>query len=593
MPNDNDRQAELHQHPWYWHLARMFGMASHPQSAEEKADAGEPGRESEEFWEWFAKQTALTRDRLERYRLFDEMDTYGLVQAVLDVYAEESTQKDYDRQRSVWIESKNPDMVRAGEQCLRNIRAEDTVTPMARRLAKRGDDFQRLIYQTGKGVLAWFPVPAGKVHRVEDKFTRLVGFREDGKKFRGALKYGVSWPWDYVHFRLMPRDEVMMYGNSLLTNLYRAWRMMVLAEDHALMYRLQRAPDRNAVWIDIGDMDDAEGMEYVNAWRKRFRKHEFIDPASPAYKKQYNPLTPLEDIFFPMRGNSNSRVEPLSGSANADDMSDIQHWRNVFFGSAKVPKAYFGFEGDINAKASLMQQDVRFARTIKVLQKAQLYGLRQTLDIHYTLLQTESNGDKYNLAKNPYLVMMAPIAYLDEWERLELLQLRLQIVEAMAGLAGSLQLDPRTWAAYVLLNYAKLPEDLVMKLVNKTPDAPLNPMTGMPAGASPMGGAPPEGGIGGEAYQGFYNLSQNEKDTVARVLTESGPLRRCVSRMAEYDWTDLRVIAEGQTDPSLVPPEVVGGSVVDLSDSYEDDTEAKTLQEHLQGLSNGKPLNEG
>ena len=288
----------------------------------------------------------------------------ALVSGILDVYAEESTQRDYDRGRSVWIESKSNGIVKAGEECLRNVGMEDRVAYITRRMGKLGDAFQRLIYQTGKGVLAWRQAPATKVHRVEDKFARLTGFREDGQKYRGK-KRTTSWPWDYIHFRLLGKYEEAGYGTSLLESMFRPWRQMTLAEDSVLMYRMRRAPDRNLVLVDVGNMEEHEAIQYLNSWRKRFRKWEFVDPASPNYKKQYNPLTPTEDVFVAMRRDNTTRIESLSGAGNMGELYDLEHFRNKFFGSAKVPKAYFGFEGDINAKATLLQQDVRFARSCK------------------------------------------------------------------------------------------------------------------------------------------------------------------------------------------------------------------------------------
>jgi hypothetical protein len=510
--------------------------------------------------------------------------------AILDVYSEETTQPDYDREQSIWVESKSAVMVKAGMECLRNVQAEDRITPITRRMLKYGDAFRRLIYQTGKGVLAWKHASTAAVHRVEDKYSRLIGFREDGKQFR-QKKRPISWPWDYLHFRILGKYEESGYGTSFLETLFRPWRQLTLSEDALLIYRLRRAPDRNLVMVDVGNMEDHEAIEWLNNWRKRFRKHEFIDPASPDYKKQYNPLTPIEDIFMPTREGNNSRVESLTGSANVGEIYDIDHYRRKFFGAAKVPQAYFGFEGDINAKATLMQQDVRFARTCKRVRKAQIYGLRQLLDIHYTLLPTDPKDEQYDFtqAANAYLVQMSPISYLDEWERIELVQLRYQLVEAMANLSQSLQIDAKTWAVYVLVNFAELLEDLVTKLIKKTPEGP------------------PEG-EGGEGFESA--LTQGQR---ARILDKHGPdvlrnvtegwdgsawepsrtevkhlseaihsspmLRKVLGDITEVAMEDMHHI---QTDKSLLPPTFDGKT---LEDVVEDDKHAKELQEDLAALN--------
>ena len=580
----------------------LFKKQGHPLPADfdEKDELLSTGR----IYEWWQKQFSISSDRRERYRIFDEMDTFDLVMAILDVYGEETTQPDYDRQQSIWIESKSTRMVDAGMECLRNVQAEDRLTPITRRVLKYGDAFRRLIYQTGKGVLGWKHASTAAVHRVEDKFARLIGFREDGKQFRHK-KRPISWPWDYIHFRLLGKYEESGYGTSFLESLFRPWRQLTLSEDALLMYRLRRAPDRNMVFVDVGNMEDHDAIEYLNSWRKRFRKHEFLDPASPDYKKQYNPLTPIEDIFMPTREGNNSRIENLAGSANMGEIYDIDHYGRKFFGAAKVPQAYFGFEGDINAKATLMQQDVRFARTAKRVRKVQIYGVRQLLDIHYTLLPTEPGDEQWDFTKvdQAYLVQMSPISYLDEWERIELVQLRYALVEAMANLSQSLQIDAKTWAVYVLINFAKLPEDLVTKLIKKTPEGP------------PEG--PPEGGAEeGDEFGGVLTAQQR-----ANILDKHGPkvLRQVVEGMDDSVWEpskkEARLLSEAihtspmlrkvlgditevsmedlqiqQTDPSLLPPTFRGETLVD---SVGNDEAAQQLKEDLSDLKAGKILMEG
>jgi len=557
----------------------VFKRPSHPIDAEYVVD----NALDQLMAEWWEGRFRLSEDRARRYDIFNEMDTFGLVSGILDVYAEEVTQVDYDKGKSVWIESKDNKIIRLGEECLRNCQIEDRVTPLTRRMCKYGDAFQRLIYQSSRGVLGWKLAATRSVTRLEDKYSRLIGFRESGQQFRSDRKRTTSWPWDYLHFRLLGKNEETMYGTSILEAMFRPWRQMTLAEDAVLMYRMRRAPDRNLITIDVGDMEESDALDYVNRWKKRFRKHEFIDPASPEYKKQFNPLTPVEDIFLPVRGaEGNTRIESLAGAGNADELYDLEYFRNKFFGSAKVPKAYFGFEGEINAKATLMQQDVRFARTAKRIRKAALYGLRQLLDIHYVLVEETSEEAAREDGKE-YIVQMAPIAYLDEWERLELVQLRYQIVDAMANLAQSMQIDPKVWGMYVLLNYAKLPEDLVLKLTAKTGEVPEESLTPQQRKNILEAHGPdvlkqimePTGS------EGFYDLTREEQKQMAEAIHKSPALRKVIGDIAEYFEDDLSEAGLQQTDPSLLPPTTRGQT---LSDDYEDDEAAKELKEDLDGL---------
>ena len=584
---EDDRTLRAHPHKvaWFWRLAQLFGRHQHPLPV----DLDDGTADAASTQSWWERTFTLAGERRERYRIFEEMDTFGLVSALLDVYSEEVTQPDYDKGKAVWIESKNTKLIQAGEECLRNCQVEDRVSAIARRIAKYGDGFQRLIYQTGKGVLGWKYAHASRCFRLEDKYGRLIGFREDGKTFR-QKKRPVSWPWDYVHFRMLGKDEESGYGTGMLEALFRPWRQLILAEDSTLMFRLRRAAERNLMLIDVGNMEDHEALEYVNAWRKRFRKREFIDPASPDYKKQYNPFNPLEDIFLPVRGaENNTRIESLAGATGTTEIYDLNYFRDKFFGTAKAPKAYFGFEGDINAKATLMQQDVRFARTAKRLRKATVYGLRQLLDVHYTLLPTDQADNSFDLKddNSSYLVQLAPIAYLDEFERLELIQLRYQVVDAMSNLAQSLQLDAKVWAMYILINFAKIPEDLVQKLIVKQVTPPEGAQGGFEAALSPRERQNILENYGADMLKqvtepmgtsGYYDLNEEEQKALCEAIHKSPHLRKVIGDIAEYCMEDQEM---HQTDMSLVPPTTQG---IELADNYEDEPEARILQEDISDL---------
>lgn len=589
--------GDPHQTSAWQKLMGLFRRNERPAAMAALDDDGDEDLQMVKLSDWFREQFNMTANRAKRYEIYREMDMFGLVSGLLDAFAEEATLRDYDKGRVVWIESAQKHLITEGDRCLRNLQAEDRLTPITRRMCKLGDAPMRLIYQSGQGVLGWKTVVPDEWERIEDKYSRLVGFKEKGQKFRGDLKRPVSWPWDYIHFRLLGDDEEGLYGTSLLRALFRPWRQLAMAEDATLMYRLLRAPDRNLVMVDVGALEEHEATDYVNRFRKAMRKHEYIDPASPNYRKQYNPFTPLEDVFLPIRGaDSATRIEQLSGSGNVGEIYDVDHFVNMFFGSAGAPKAYFGFEGDINAKASLQQQDVRFARKCKRIQRSTIQGVRAATDIHFTLLRgADGSDDKYDVSKpeNAYVVQMSPISFLDEWERLELIQLRYQIVESMARLAQDIGFDARVWTTYVLLNYAKLPEDLVLRLISKMPtgdESAYEHVEKMRAMEANLGRQLNEDEVDqifdpkGKQREGFWEVNEKEQKVIAEAIHKSPALRKCIANFAEYgEECQLTEAAQAQADQSLLP--VVGKDGTELTDDFSQDEHARQLAEDLEAIA--------
>lgn len=683
QPNDPVRTPTPHQLPFFTRLLAYFGRQSTPVAALDSTDSDTEisGNRLADLAKWWQEKFTLSTDRTQRYNTYDEMDSFDMVAGVLDVLSEETTQPDYDKGVSVWVESHNAEMVEAAKACLHNLQLEDKAPDIVRRTCKMGDEFRQLIYAPEKGVLGWRYVSPKTMHRMEDKTERLVGFKVDGKKFRGARASPISWPWDFVHFRYQGSDPTGGYGVSYLASLFRPWRQATLAEDAMLMYRLRRSPDRNAVIVDVGDLEDHEAMEHVNNWRKRFRKQEYVDPSTPMYKKQFNPLTPLDDVFIPVRGpDNNTRIEPLSGAGNVDQISDLEYYINKFYGAARVPKSYMGWEGDLNSKcicmntsilcldgkvrtlreivdtfdhtgalpgvyafdtatdrfvpgrlrwagvtkkntqvvdvgitggetirctpdhlfmrfdgsycaaadlkpgdllkthpgeqaenhavvavlpvsetvdtgditvdkyhnfvtgswvvlhnSTLMQQDIRFARTCKRARRAFIYGVRATLEVHYALL-----GETFDTqqARNAFVVQMSPISYLDEFERLQLIELRSNITGALVGLGDAMKIDRDVWISYLLSHYLKFPDNLVMRMMHKDASAP--PVI------SPEG-VPMES----EPFKGFYNVSNDERRRIDEALATSPSLRNALAGIRMYHADDIQEMAARQVDPSF------------------------------------------
>jgi len=316
---------------------------------------------------------------------------------------------------------------------------------------------------------------------------------------------------------------------------------------------------------------------------------------------------------IPVPNHTVVAVRRLKRREDTGDIS-VKRWSNFFVADKK------GLGGVLlhNSKATLMQQDVRFARSAKRLRRSQIVGYRRVIDIHLTLLDSdEASGQHDPLdASNAYTVMMPPISYLDEWERLQLIELRTRIVADMGRLATDMQMDPRVWAIYVLLTYAKLPEDLVLKLIAKTPDTPMamggggfEHIENMPDVmkewmAKPENAKAVFGDVG---TSGFTQVSAEEQLTIAKMMHRSPQLRKLVGDVAYYyedevngegDVKDDSVLNESvriqqsrQIDASTLPPRSKG-STIRIQDCVDADADEKQLTEDMQALRIGKQLTE-
>ena len=244
--------------------------------------------------------------------------------------------------------------------------------------------------------------------------------------------------------------------------------------------------------------------------------------------------------------------------------------------------------------STLMQQDIRFARTVKRIRKYFIYGVRQLLEMHYALMATKDNGDRFNTSKHNFLVQMSPISYLDEFERLQLIELRMQIISHVGYRRVAASGPHGVGHAYILSNYAKLPDNLIMRLMMKPdgrPDQAAQQPATQPGESVPiteqhsqaarrLGFAPL---LFEEARKGYTGLNGAEKQAIAQAVAASPLLRLSVWAVRENNIDDL---VESQTDASYLPPRCYEGKdVVEVcTDSVEEKKEVQELLEDYAQL---------
>lgn len=165
------------------------------------------------------------RTRRELYLLFEKMDLTDTAGAVLDIYADDATQPDPETGLVCWVECENPEMQEQADLLQERLNLEDDLSAIARDVAKYGDLFERAVYRPGLagGLRRLIPVPPTEMTRHEDKDGKLVGYRQAAKKFRDG-NADMSFPWDYVHFRLRGKDRRYPYGTSILHTGIRPWK---------------------------------------------------------------------------------------------------------------------------------------------------------------------------------------------------------------------------------------------------------------------------------------------------------------------------------------------------------------------------------
>jgi len=107
-----------------------------------------------------------------------------------------------------------------------------------------------------------------------------------------------------------------------------------------------------------------------------------VDKQTGDYNLKYNIQNLTEDFFLPVRGGDSGTEIDTLGGLQYTAIEDIDYLKNKMFAALKIPKAYLGYDENVNGKATLAAEDVRFARTIERIQRTLISELTKIAVTH-------------------------------------------------------------------------------------------------------------------------------------------------------------------------------------------------------------------
>jgi hypothetical protein len=328
-----------------------------------------------------AQSMAYHQVRRELFRDYDAMDNDPIIASALDIYADESTTKD-EYGDVLQIKSTNENIKEVLHNLFYDImNVEFNLWPWVRNLVKYGDAFIALEIAEGKGIVNVMP---HSIYNTE----RLEGSDPDNLNY---VKYKVEMDrlgkkeyeaYEMAHFRLLSDTNFLPYGKAMIENGRRIWKQLSLMEDAMLIHRIMRAPEKRIFKIDIGNINPNEVDNYMQKIINKMKKTPFVNKDTGDYNLKYNIQNLTEDFFLPVRGSdSGTSIENLQGLEYAA-IEDIDYLKAKLFAALKVPKAYLSYDENVNGKATLAAEDVRFARTIERIQRTVVSELTKIAIVH-------------------------------------------------------------------------------------------------------------------------------------------------------------------------------------------------------------------
>ena len=130
----------------------------------------------------------------------------------------------------------------------------------------------------------------------------------------------------------------------MLENIFKVFKQKELLEDAIIIYRVQRAPERRAFYVDVGNMPSHMAMAFVERIKNEISQRRIPTQTGGGANMMdatYNPLSTNEDFFFPQTAEGRgSKVEVLPGGTNLGEITDLRFFTNKLFRGLRIPSSY-------------------------------------------------------------------------------------------------------------------------------------------------------------------------------------------------------------------------------------------------------------
>jgi hypothetical protein len=380
--------------------------------------------------------------RPQLYSEYDVMDQDAIIASALDIIADECTLKN-DMGEVLSIRSSNENIQKILYNLFYDVlNIEFNLWAWVRQMSKYGDFFLKLEIAEKYGVYNVIPYTAFHIERLEG-FNRNnpseVKFRysPDGLVNANSGLYAVTGQgtdqtggvvfdnYEMAHFRLIGDTNYLPYGRSYIEPARKLFKQYTLMEDAMLIHRIARAPEKRIFYVNVGSIPPNEVDAFMQKTISNMKRTPYVDKQTGDYNLKYNMQNMMEDFYIPIRGNdTTTRIDTTKG-LDYDGIQDVVYLRDKLFAALKVPKAFLGYDENIEGKATLAAEDIRFARTIDRIQRILVSELNKIALVHLY-----SQGYRDEALTNFELSMQTP-SIIFEQEKIELMKSKAELAQSL------------------------------------------------------------------------------------------------------------------------------------------------------------------
>lgn len=331
---------------------------------------------------------------------YKEMLTDSTTLAAVELIAEDASIIDSDTGLAAWVTCQtDPDF---GDMMTRwlsdTVNINDLIYPIAFNIVAFGEcflntNFSNEVYREHFTLGDFFSIadPMECIHLF--RFGAPLGYAI--RESEGVYTYGESDAIlpekSYIHFMsdrgqdqsVGDEDDgvVIRFGTSFLEAAKYSFRQKKLMDDLLVLARLTRSAFYRIFSVEVGNATSQDTARMMREVRTAINSKQSLNVAQGVFSSANAPMITGGNIYIPVRNGIGSiNVNEVSAPTEVGQLNDINNLMKSYMGSLSVPPQFLGFAdetgGGLN-DSTLTQLDIRYARTVKRVQRILREGIKK------------------------------------------------------------------------------------------------------------------------------------------------------------------------------------------------------------------------
>lgn len=268
----------------------------------------------------------------------------------------------------------------------------------------------------------------------------------------------------------VPSGHLDAHGKMALSYLHKAIKPLNnlrMVEDAVVIYRLARAPERRAFYIDVGNLPKVKAEQYIQGLMNRYRNKIVYDSATGEVRDDRRHQAMLEDFWLPRReGARGTEISTISGGQNLGNIEDIQYFEKKLYRALSLPASRLeqGQGFSLGRSTEISRDEIRFGKFVEQLRRKFSVLFDSALRLQLSLKGICSVDDWDIIKHDIYYDFLKDVEFA-ELKQAEILRERvatLQVIDPYVGVYFS-----REWVRRNVLMQTEEEEREMQKQIDK------------------------------------------------------------------------------------------------------------------------------